>query len=222
MKRKRLLLILCVFLSVTTAASASLVTLDQALSPLLSGRGAVHFSTALDLDTDQQTTAFQLSLGYTELMAWSEQNQNGAYLLQTSLLPNRMLFSTAASPMDTLIAASDMQEEAQEEIISSLNASDVETAFDMQSALAEIEACYRAVLDQTVPLTEKNSANYAIDDIGKGRISYVARLNTEQSAAMADALRALLSCGMDAEYRAELAQVAFASGLVVALYQNAD
>jgi hypothetical protein len=251
MKCKRFSLLLALLLSAATAASAVSAALDEAISPLLDGRGAVHFSVTMavnalppfdqtrldlinrvlkhaaldvqmDLDAEKQTTAFQLSLGNDELMAWTEQNQSGAYLLQTSLLPNRMLFSTHASPMDTLLAASDAEPADEEEITSSLNDSDAEEAFDLSAALREIEDCYQALLNQTLPLTEKNTANYTIENIGKGRISYVAKLTAEQSGAMLNELRALLSCGMDATYREELAQVTFAGGFVVALYQNAD
>jgi len=252
MKPRRLILILfCLLLSVTTAASAAGISLDEALSPLLDGRGAVSFSVTMavnallpfdetridllnrvlkhaaldvqvDLGGEKQTTAFQLSLSNTELMTWTEQNQSGAYLLQSSLLPNRMLFSTQTSPMDTLLTAGETEAAEAAEITSSLNTSEVEEAFDLLGALQEIEDCSSALLDLTVPLTEKNTPNYTIENIGKGRISYVAKLTTEQSGAMLTELRALLSCGMDAEYREELSQVTFAGGFVVALYQNSD
>ena len=83
-------------------------------------------------------------------------------------------------------------------------------------------ACYRDLIDKTVPLTKKNTVSYSIENIGKGRISYVAKLTTEQSTELLSQLRTLISCGMDAEYREELSQVTFARGFVVALYQNAD
>ena len=253
MKLKRFSLLLALLLCAATAATAMPASLDEALSPLLDGRGGAQFTATMavnawspfdetrldlfnrvlrhaaldvqmDLGGEKQTTAFQLSLGGSELMSWTEQDKDGAYLLQSSLLPNRMLFSTHASPLDTLLAAGDEQPapEQEDKITSSRNDSDVEEAFSMTEALREAGECARAVLDQTVPLTEKKSANYTIEAIGKGRISYVTKLTAEQSGAMLAELRALLSCGMDAVYREELAQVTFAGGFVVALYQNAD
>ena len=141
---------------------------------------------------------------------------------KTSLLPNRMLFSTEASPINTLLA-SDGEEaaEAQED-----------TGFEYLRPGGGVrhagcrrgagQTCYRTLIDKTVPLTEKNTPNYSIENIGRGRISYVARLTTEQSGELLDEIRTVLSCGMDAVYREELSQITFASGFIVALYQNED
>lgn len=250
MNLKRIAIILCFLLCMTTGASATLASLDEALAPLLGGRGAVELSVTMnvkalmpfdetrldlinrvlqhaalnarvDLGADVDNTAFQLTLGDQTLLEMNEQNRDGAYLLQSSLLENRMLFSTQASPMDTLLASSE-EEIAEPEEDTGLNTSDVEEAFDMPAAVAELETCYRALIDKTVPLTEKNTPNYSIENIGRGRISYVARLTTEQSGELLDEIRAVLSCGMDAEYRGEIAEMTFAKGFVVALYQNAD
>ena len=249
MNFKRLAILICLLFCITTGASASLASLDDALSPLLAGEGTVRFSATLTLNTlppfddiridlfnrvlqhtqlamqvstaeKTQTTSFQLSIGDTELLSMTEQNQGGAYLLQTSLLPSRMLFSTQASPMDILLSSG--EEAVQPEEDTGLNTSDVETAFDMLTAVNELEDCYRTLIDQTVPLTEKNTPNYSIENIGRGRISYVAKLTEEQLADLQDEIRTVISCGMDEEYRQELAQVSFASGFTVALYQNAD
>ncbi len=248
MKIKRFAAVLLLLLPVQSVLAAGFSSLDTALSPLLEGRSTVNMAVSLKVKTlipfdetrldlinrvlahaaltaqveeaeQDQTTAFQLALGGETLLELSEQYRDGAYLLQTDLLPNRMLFSTQASPMDALLAAS--QEETAE-TDSALNTSDVEEAFDFLAAIDELEDCYRALLDRTVPLTEKNTPNYNIENIGKGRISYVAKLTTEQSGEMLAEIRAVLSCGMDAEYREELSQVTFAGGFVVALYQNAD
>lgn len=250
MKFKRIATILCILLWLTTGASASVASLDTALAPLLDGRGAVELSAALTVKTwmpfdetrlelinrvlanaslnaridhsaDVDNTAFQLLLGNQMVLEMNEQNRDGAYLLQTSLLANRMLFSTQASPIDTLLAASG-EEAAEPAEDTGLNTSDVEEAFDMLGAIGELEDCYRALIDKTVPLTQKNTPNYTIENIGKGRISYVARLTTEQSGELLPQLRAVLSCGMDAEYREELSQITFEPGFVVALYQNSD
>jgi len=250
MKFKRLIAVLCLLLCITTGASASLASLDTALAPLLEGQDAVSMSVSMQLktlmpfddtridlinrvlkhavldlhiasDTDSYTTGFQISLGDTQLMMMAEQYQCGNYMLQTSLLPNRMLFSTQASPMDTLLAAADAEDTADEEE-TTLNTSDVETAFDMLAAVEALNGYYRTLIDQTVPLTEKNTPNYAIENIGRGRISYVAKLTTEQSEALAEELHTMLTFGMDADYCQELSQVTFAKGFVVALYQNED
>lgn len=250
MKFKRILLLLCLLLSVAVPASASLAAFDDALSPLLSGRSVVEFSASMTLKTllpfdetridlfnrilrhlrlsaridqgaDAQATEFRLVLGETLLMELTEQVQNGAYLLQTSLLPNRRLFSTQGSPMEALLADAPEAAEAPSSD-PALNTSDVAEAFDLQAAAAELASCSRALTDKTVPLTEKKAANYSIKEIGKARISYVAKLTSQQSGAMLPELRALLSCGMDSRYREEVSQITFADGFVAALYQNAD
>ena len=250
MKCKRISIILCILLCIMTGASATPASLDDALAPLLDGRGAVELSATMavktlmpfdetrldlinrvlrhatlsarfDLEEDVENTAFQLSLGDQAMLEVNEQNRDGAYLLQTSLLPNRMLFSTETSPIDTLLA-SEGEEAAEAEEDTGLNTSDLEEAFDMLAAVAELEDCYRTLIDKTVPLTEKNTPNYSIEHIGRSRISYVARLTTEQSGELLDEIRTVLSCGMDAVYREELSQITFASGFIVALYQNED
>ncbi|MFH1879997.1 MAG: hypothetical protein ABIK64_04310, partial [Bacillota bacterium] len=236
--------------SAASAASATLASLDAALAPLLDGRGAVSMSARMNLETlmpfdetrldllnrvlrharldarvdlngADSDMGFLLALGDQTLLEMTEQRRDGAYLLQTSLLPNRMLFSTQVSPMDTLLASS-QAEETKPETSAQRNTSDVEEAFDMLAAVQELESCSRALTDGIFPLTGKKSANYNIKDIGKGRVSYVARLTIEQSGALSSEIRAVLSCGMDAQYREELSRVTFASGFIVALYQNAD
>ncbi|HPJ02338.1 MAG TPA: hypothetical protein PKU80_05820 [Candidatus Limiplasma sp.] len=250
MKRKVLITAVCFILCMATVASASLRSLEDALAPLLKGQGAVKMSvklsigtlmpfdelrldlinrvlnhTQLDLllndDPDDATTGLHLSLGGDTLFEISERVSQGAYLMQTSLLPNRMLFSTQASPMDTLLLSS-QEEEAVVEESPNPNTSNVEEAFDMLSAMEEIAVCYRDLTNQTVPLTEKNSVSYSIDNIGKGRTSYVAKLTAEQCTELATQLRAVLSCGMDEEYREEISEIMFARGFTVALYQDAD
>ena len=250
MKRKGLVIILSFLLCITTAASASLASLEDVLSPLLSGQGSVKTSvklavktlmpfddtrldlinrvlnhTQLDLllddGTEDSATGFHLTLGGETLFEVTERLSDGAYLMQTSLLPNRMLFSTQASPMDTLLLSQE-EEETADENSADPNTSDVEEAFDLLTAIEELQGCYRALTDKTMLLTERNKVSYAIDDIGKGRYSYVAKLTTDQSTELLAELRAVISCGMDAEYREEIAQITFAKGFTVALYQDAD
>jgi len=250
MKRKCLLMIICLILCVTTGVSAdTLASLDDALSPLLDGVETVNMSVKLTLNTlmpfddtmlelinrvlqhvrlnvsmendaEDSTTGFELLLGDDTLFEVSERCLEGAYLLQTSLLPNRMLFSTQASPTDTLLASSGEEETEDEESLDP-NTSDVEEAFDFLTAIGELQDCYRDLIDKTVLLADKNtSVSYTIENIGKGRISYVAKLTKDQSTELLPELRTLLSCGMDEEYREELSQITFASGFTVALYQN--
>lgn len=250
MKRKVLVIVLCILLCAATAASASMASLEEALSPLLSGRGSVKTSvrltvntlmpfndTKLDLinrvlqhaqldlllddGTDESVTGFHLSLDGETLFEVTERLSGGAYLMQTSLLPNRMLFSTQASPMDTLLLSL-KEEETAAENSADPNTSDVEEAFDMLAAIGELQACYRALTDKTMLLTERNKVSYAIDEIGKGRYSYVAKLTSDQSTELLPELRAVIACGMDAEYREEIAKITFARGFTVALYQDAD
>ena len=251
MKRKCLSIVLCFLLCVSIAASAdTIASLDTALSPLLSGQGAVNMSVGLTVKTlmpfddirldlinrvlqhmqlnillddsaVNATNAFALLLGDQTLFEVSEQNENGAYLLQTSLLPNRTLYSTEASPIDTLLASTEEEEAVDEESLDP-NTSDVEEAFDFLAAIEQMQACYRDLIDKTILLTEKNTVSYTIENIGKGRTSYVAKLTTDQSTELLSELRALISCGMDEEYREELSQITFAGGFTVALYQDAD
>ncbi|MBE0600890.1 MAG: hypothetical protein IH607_03820 [Firmicutes bacterium] len=250
MKRNILVIVLCILLGITTGASASLASLEDALSPLLSGQGPVKASARLtvktlmpfddtriglinrvlahtqlnlllDDGTDESATGFHLSLGGETLFEVTERLSEGAYLMQTSLLPNRMLFSTRTSPMDTLLLSQEEEETVQENSLDP-NTSDVEEAFDMLTAVEELRACYRALTDKTILLTEQNKVSYAIDNIGKGRYSYVAKLTGDQSNALLSELRAVLSCGMDAQYRAEIANSTFARGFTVALYRDAD
>ncbi|MBN1778048.1 MAG: hypothetical protein JW811_08000 [Clostridiales bacterium] len=250
MKRNCLVIILCLLLCIMAGASASIASLDEVLSPLLDGPDAVRMSVNLTAKTlmpfddirldlinrilkhlqlnvllennaGDALAAFELLLGGDTLFEVTEQYSGGAYLLQTSLLKNRMLFSTQASPMDTLLASSEEEPVIDEESLDP-NTSDVEEAFDMLAAVDEIRGCYRDLIDKTVPLTEKNTVSYSIENIGRGRISYVAKLTTGQSTELLSELRALISCGMDAEYREELSRVTFARGFTVALYQNAD
>ena len=52
MNLKRVAIILCLLLCITTAASAAtLASLDMALAPLLEGRGAVKLSAAMTVKT---------------------------------------------------------------------------------------------------------------------------------------------------------------------------
>lgn len=108
------------------------------------------------------------------------------------------------------------------EAAAAVNGVDIADAYSALDAITELNACYKALTDGITPLTEEKRANYNIKGIGAGRWSRVARLTPEQSEALLPQLRAVLACGMDAAYRAEVAQMTFDRGFVVALYQNTD
>ncbi len=250
MKRAIPVIVLCFLLCLTTAATASLASLENALGPVFHGKGAVKTSVKLTVNTlmpfddirldlinrvlkhtqldlfvdetpDDAATGFRLIMAGAPLFEMTERHTGGAYLVQSSLLPNRMLFSTNASPMDMLLVSQE-EVEVVDEDSKDPNTSDVEEAFDMLSAVEELKPLYQTLTDQTVPLTEENKVRYKIDDIGTGRFSYVAKLTEEQCQALAPDLRKVISCGMDAEYREELAQVTFERRFTVALYKDED
>ncbi len=180
-----------------------------------------------DTGESSQTDA-QIAVDGTSLMDWSEQAADGAYTLTTSLLPDRMLTATNGSPMDVLSsftgneAAEEPEANAEEEDAETVNDSDVAQAFSLLNAIEELQACYQELTDGIQEYATEKSANYSIKNIGRGKWSRVARLTAEQSESLLPELRAVLSCGMDDTYRAEIAEMTFAKGFVVALYRNAD
>ena len=103
-----------------------------------------------------------------------------------------------------------------------INQTNVDGAFSMLDAVTELQACYQTLTDAIQPIATEKRANYNIKGIGAGKWSRIARLTQEQSDGLLSELRAVLSCGMDDTYRAEVAQYTFAKGFIVALYQNAD
>ena len=102
------------------------------------------------------------------------------------------------------------------------SATDVTEAFSMLDAVTELQACYTALTDGIKPFATEKKASYNIKGIGAGKWSRIARLTVEQSEGLLPQLRALLSCGMNDTFRAEIAQVTFVKGFIVALYQNAE
>ena len=95
-------------------------------------------------------------------------------------------------------------------------------AFDLLDAVEGLQECYQALTDGIQPYAEEKTASYKIKNIGAGKWSRVARLTTEQSDALLTEIRAVLACGMDDAYRAEIDQMTFQKGFIVALYRNAD
>lgn len=166
------------------------------------------FQSSIEHDGEGGMTTLQISVDSEALFSFTEREQEGAYSLETTLLPNRLLQSAGVSPLSLLGF-----EVAGEEATAS---------FDMLTALAEVEGCYQALVDACEPYAEKKRANYKIKDIGSAKWSQIARLTTEQSDAMLPQLRAVLKSGMDEGYRAELDQVRFQKGFVVALYKTGE
>lgn len=246
--------LLCL-LGAATSAQASVATLDQALSRWLDAQTDVRFAATLQLETllpfddttltqfngilkhiaantalhqdgGESSVRFALEVDGASAMDATQTLQSGAYSLETSLLPNRKLTSSATAPMDLLSAATDVQsvQASAAETTDSAAAveSDASQAFDLLTAVVELQSSYQALTDGIQPFATEKRANYNIKGIGAGKWSRIARLTTEQSDGLVDALRAVLSSGMDAAYRTELSQVTFDAGFIVALYQNAE
>ncbi len=251
------LLCLSLLVGCCVPALADVGALDRALSRWLDDANPVRFSASLQLtallpftdttlaklngvlrhitvaarlsrDGENSRTDAQIAVDGTALMDWMETLQSGAYTFTTSLLPNRLLTSALASPMELLTAAGETgeaqtaSENDATETAESVNTSDATEAFSILDAITELKGCYQALTDGIKEYTAEKRANFTVKGIGTGKWSYVARLMAEQSEALLPALRAVLACGMDEAYRAEVAQMTFAKGFVVALYQNAD
>ncbi len=186
----------------------------------------VTANTALHQDGDESSARFSLEVDGTSVMDATQTRQSGAYSLETSLLPNRTLTSATMAPMDLLAAATDAQSVQAPAAGASDGATtaenDASQAFDLLAAVEELQGCYQTLTDGIQPFATEKRANYNIKGIGAGKWSRIARLTTEQSDGLLDALRAVLSSGMDAAYREELSQVTFGAGFIVALYQNAE
>jgi hypothetical protein len=233
-------------------ASADIATLDRALSSWLEGVSCVKFSAAMQVKTlmpfeettvamlnrvlthvtvdasvrvdgDSGETAAAIAVDGQTVMDWTERLQDGQYAFVTSLLPNRTLVSSAASPSESLFEADGETAAAQDDAgEDGLNRSDIAEAFTMPDAVTDMLAGYQAVTDGISEFATEKKASYNVKGIGKATWSRIARLTTEQGEALAPALRALISCGMDDVYRAEIAQMTFTAGFVVALYRDSD
>lgn len=234
---------LAAYPNVRFSATLSLTALQpfgaDTVAMLSTALGHLTLTGELSREGDASTSGARATLGDTELFSFTESETGGAYTFTTSLLPNRNLTSAALDPFTLLTdaqaqadadtaaaeaaataeaaAGADAQPAAQ-----ALNGSEIENAYSALDAITELNACYKALTDGITPLAEEKRANYNIKGIGAGRWSRVARLTPEQSEALLPQLRAVLACGMDDAYRAEVAQMTFAKGFVVALYQNSD
>lgn len=227
-----LVLLACVLTGVACAQAAGL---DSILAGFLDSDEAVRFSMSLQMDTwmpfpedtivmlnsllkhmvftaaveqdeGSSLTTIGLSMAGHPLMTLSEREESGEYRLQTDLLPNRTLEGTQ-SPMDALSGAAP---------------SAGGSSFDLFTAIEETETHYPALFDALEPLLEKKKANYKIKGVGSSKWSQIARLSPEESDTVAPLLRAVLQCGMDEAYRAELESVTFGKQFVVALYQTEE
>ncbi len=208
---------------------------EDTLAMLNAALSHVTVSAALRTEGDQTETRASIAMGDQALLSFSETQKSDAYRFTTSLLPNRTLTSQTLSPLDLLTdiqpeqettAAAEGEAAAKEagkaDAKSMPNQSDIAVAFSALDAVTELTACYKALTDGIAPITEEKRANYNIKGIGAGRWSRVARLTEEQSVALQDTIRTVIACGMDEIYRAEIAQMTFDKGFVVALYQNLD
>jgi hypothetical protein len=176
-----------------------------------------HVTVLADLQTsgeDSQTDA-QIALDAQTAADWLEREQNGTYTFTTSLLPKRTLTSTQTSPANLL--ASDGGQDVQ-----SAAEAGADQAFSCLDAITQLQQCYQALTDGIQPYATEKKANYSIKNIGKGVWSRVARLTKEQCDGLLSQLCAVLACGMDDAYRAQLAKMTFEKGLTVALYRDAD
>ncbi len=247
MTRRLLSIVLCLVLiaGCCLPAQADITTLDTALSRWLKDMPSVQFAASLQIKkllpfddatvtllngvlkhvtvnaalnftgNDSQTDA-QIAVDSQVLASWSERLQSGAYTLTTSLLPNRTLTSAKQPPADLLTAPDETDRKAADTV------ADPASAFSALDAVAELQQCYQALTNAIQPYTTEKKANYNIKGIGKGSYSLVAKLTTEQSQSLTEQLKVVLACGMDTAYRAEIAQMTFEKGFVVALYRNAD
>lgn len=218
------------------ALGASLAGLDTALSPWLDSTERVRFSATMELSTwlpftqerldmmnrllaytpvqasitqegEDSRTHMQLAVRDSLLFTLEESQGPQGYQLQTSLLPNRTLESSALSPMDILSGSSQEEDTL---------------PFQLLEGIREAEECYPALMAACEPYAEKKKANYKIKGIGTAKWSEIARLTPEQSGEMLPQLRAVLACGMDGAYREELSQVTFGKGFIVGLYKTAQ
>ncbi len=233
-------------------ARADVAALDKALSGWLGNLRSVRFSAVLQLKTlmpfeEKTLTMLNAVLSHVTVVAavtqdgangstaagiavdgetmadWTETLLDGRYAFATSLLPNRTLTSAAASPSEILMEQDDEEGAADSAPADDgLNDSDIARAFSMPDAIPEMQGCYQALTDGIQPFATEKKANYSIKGVGKGAWSRVARLDAEQAEGLLPRLRALLACGMDDAFRAEVAQMTFARGLVVALYRDAN
>lgn len=230
MKMKRFLSMLLIVCTLAGSASASVLGLDEALSDYLDINGDVRYSFSLQLGTllpyaegtielfnavlkhlsvsaamTEDASAVSLCVDGESVLDMAERAGSSGTELTTSLLPNRTLLS-AGSAMDAL-SGNPLAEEA---------------TFDALRAFSEAESCYQALTDAILPYAEQKKANYNIKGVGASKWSRIARLTTDQSAELAPLIAQVLGCGMDAAYRERLAQLNYAKGFIVGLYQTAE
>lgn len=215
-------------------AKADFAGLDTVLSPWFLQAGTLRFSAAMELKTylpfpkerldmmnallqhlsfqaalEQSDgdflTTFALSCDGESLFSLKEQETDGAFALETSLLPHRVLTSASLSPIAMLSGQRTPLEP--------------EPSFDALSAISEAQSSYQDLINACAPYAQSKKANYRIKDIGTAKWSQIARLSTEESDAMLPLLRTVLGSGMDEAHRAELDQVRFGPNFIVALYK---
>lgn len=159
---------------------------------------------SVSADVREAETTVRLRVAGDAVAEFTETRTGTGTALTTPLLPGRTLVS-ASSAMDAL---SGSQAE--------------EPAFDLFAAISEAEGCYQALTDAILPYATEKKANYKIKDVGHAKWSRIARLTPEQSAGLAPLISRVLGCGMDADFREQLAGMTCAKGFIVGLYQSAE
>lgn len=214
----------------TTAALAELGWVDEQLSPFLDINKDTVFSAGIQLGTlqpfgDDIVALLNETLEHIRVEARvvgrdsrmtfrvdgnpvfyvEESSRDGRMLLTTDLLPNRIL-AAGASPMD-LLSGNEMA---------------AEPLFDLHTAVAEMEDCYRELGDAIIPFATEKEANYKITGIGYSRWVRLARLTVKDSETLLPQIIRVLSCGMDQAFREKLQTLTCADGFTVALYYDEE
>ena len=150
-------------------------------------------------------TQMGFAVGGEPVFTVEEAQRDGRMAMTTSLLPNRVLVASE-SPMDVL----------------SGNEMAVESAFDLHSAITDVENCYEALTEAILPYATEKAANYKITGIGYARWVRLARLSVEDSGKLLPQIIRVLSCGMDQEFRNQLQTLTCADQFTIALYSDEE
>lgn len=153
---------------------------------------------------DASATSVSLCVDGQTVASLTETQLSGGSSLTTPLLPNRTLVS-GGSALDALTG-----EGGQED------------AFDFFTAVSQAQDCYQALTDAIAPYAEEKKANYKIKNVGSAKWSRIARLTKEQSAELAPRIAAVLSCGMDSQYRQLIESLTYGKSFIVGLYKTAQ
>lgn len=218
-----LMLALCLMLG--TACASEISGVSRALEGYWPDDAELHFSLTAELETltpyvdetvammngllkhmsveaktGPDSTAFSMAVAGDPVVSLTEERTQSGWQLTTPLLPNR-----------TLVSAQEL-----------VQAEESEAPFDLLSAIDEAEGCYQALTDAIAPYAEEKKANYKITSVGTSRWSRIARLTKDQSAELAPLIAAVLSCGLDSEYRQVVQGLTYGKSFIVGLYQTGE